>query len=423
MAIRQYIGARYVPRFMGTYDPTQIYEALDVVDNGSGTSYIARKTVPAGTPLTDTSFWFVYGASSGAIIALQNDMIQAQNDILSLQGDVAIITPAVNKMKRNIIIIGNSYVDRGCAAQVEKYFETTRHYTGGGAGFLAYTGNTTTFETLLDSAIADSTLDPDSVTDILFVSAMGDCRAYTENPTSFITNLNSVLASIQSKIESNFINCRSVKVAFAETRDQAYFGNNTYNALFRVHATFQSICGQYGINYIGWAGFNSLFINDNLDTDHYHPSVKGTRVIGEWIEAAYFGRAEYTTKYSAATGVFNYGNAGTATVICEFTPDLVHLFVRRATLTQGSACNEQGGDPLLTTFDAAIPIPPPLQDVDMYAPLVRSDTGVQADMLSLSITKDANGRGYIKYNAAPNAATVLSTYLIMPTFCNISYIP
>ena len=56
MAIRQYVGARYVPRFLGTYDPTQNYDALDVVDNGSGTSYIARKTVPAGTYLGSLMF-------------------------------------------------------------------------------------------------------------------------------------------------------------------------------------------------------------------------------------------------------------------------------------------------------------------------------------------------------------------------------
>ena len=42
MSMHTYIGARYVPRFTGVYDPTQSYEALDVVDNGSGTSYIAR---------------------------------------------------------------------------------------------------------------------------------------------------------------------------------------------------------------------------------------------------------------------------------------------------------------------------------------------------------------------------------------------
>lgn len=85
---RQYIGARYVPRFRGLWNNTTQYEGLDVVDNGSGTSYIARKIVPAGTPLTDTNFWFIYGASSGAILDLQTRMDEAEGDIDKLNDDI-----------------------------------------------------------------------------------------------------------------------------------------------------------------------------------------------------------------------------------------------------------------------------------------------------------------------------------------------
>lgn len=70
----QYVGARYVPKFMGTYDPTQSYENMVVVDNGMGTSYISKVPVPANKPLTDTDYWAIYGASSGAIINLQNQI-------------------------------------------------------------------------------------------------------------------------------------------------------------------------------------------------------------------------------------------------------------------------------------------------------------------------------------------------------------
>lgn len=80
----KYIGARYMPKFMGVYDATQAYEALSVVDNGSGTSYVSNKPVPVGTPLTDMEYWAVYGASSGAIIALQNDVIALKNDVKSI---------------------------------------------------------------------------------------------------------------------------------------------------------------------------------------------------------------------------------------------------------------------------------------------------------------------------------------------------
>ena len=82
--VREYIGARYVPKFMGTYDNTQEYEALCVVDNGSGTSYITKIPTPAGTPLTDSTYWAIYGIANGAIINLQNqiDEINAEYDFI-----------------------------------------------------------------------------------------------------------------------------------------------------------------------------------------------------------------------------------------------------------------------------------------------------------------------------------------------------
>ena len=86
MATQKYIGARYMPKFCGTYDATTDYEALSVVDNGAGTTYVANKPVPAGTALTDTEYWSIYGASSGAILDLQNRMGTAENNITNLQG-------------------------------------------------------------------------------------------------------------------------------------------------------------------------------------------------------------------------------------------------------------------------------------------------------------------------------------------------
>ena len=83
--MRQYIGARYVPKFRGTWSNTTQYDVLDVVDNGMGTSYIAKIPTPAGTPLTDTDHWAIYGASSGAIINLQNQI-----------GDLSDINPAIS---------------------------------------------------------------------------------------------------------------------------------------------------------------------------------------------------------------------------------------------------------------------------------------------------------------------------------------
>ena len=50
--VHQYVGARYVPNFIEEpWSDIREYEALDVVDNGTGTSYIARKPVHKHTHL------------------------------------------------------------------------------------------------------------------------------------------------------------------------------------------------------------------------------------------------------------------------------------------------------------------------------------------------------------------------------------
>lgn len=108
MSMHTYIGARYVPNFLGTFDATQQYEVLDVVDNGSGTSYILKKPAPVGTPVSDGDYWALYGSTSGAIINLQNqigtlgnlntndkdNLVDALNEVLAdISNDLYYVTP------------------------------------------------------------------------------------------------------------------------------------------------------------------------------------------------------------------------------------------------------------------------------------------------------------------------------------------
>lgn len=102
--VHQYVGARYVPNFKDDpWNDTTSYEALDVVDNGEGTSYIARKPVPAGTPLSNRRYWFLYGSTSGAIINLQRQ-------IDALKSHFNAINLSMFKDK-SICIVGDSLSD------------------------------------------------------------------------------------------------------------------------------------------------------------------------------------------------------------------------------------------------------------------------------------------------------------------------
>ena len=191
MAIRQYIGARYTPKFMGTYDPTQAYEALSVVDNGSGTSYICDQPLNPGVPLTDSK-WHLYGASSGAIINLQNQIddmkdgtvpgsLQEQinnntSDITALTTLTNDLNGRVNNKKTYAIFLGNSYLhgvggtDLSIYESIKKFYDGSEQIYQSGAGFATYTGHDYTFKTMLETRVAAMTSDEKAaVTDIICV--------------------------------------------------------------------------------------------------------------------------------------------------------------------------------------------------------------------------------------------------------------
>ena len=55
-----YIGARYVPIFKGTWDDTLAYEPLCIVQY-QGNSYTSKTYVPAGTAITNETYWAITG--------------------------------------------------------------------------------------------------------------------------------------------------------------------------------------------------------------------------------------------------------------------------------------------------------------------------------------------------------------------------
>lgn len=75
MAMREYVGARYVPIFA---DPTQWditlkYEPLTVVtDNGA--SYVSRRYVPEGIQLTNTDYWILWADYNAQLQQLIEDV-------------------------------------------------------------------------------------------------------------------------------------------------------------------------------------------------------------------------------------------------------------------------------------------------------------------------------------------------------------
>lgn len=84
MATRQYIGARYVPKFFddghgGSQWKDNIpYEALVIVTN-LGNSYTSKKPVPIGVQITDTNYWVLTGSYNAQVEEYREQVEELSN--------------------------------------------------------------------------------------------------------------------------------------------------------------------------------------------------------------------------------------------------------------------------------------------------------------------------------------------------------
>lgn len=66
MAVKQYIGARYVPILFGEWDSKIPYSPLTIVMYKNN-SYTSKKYVPAGIDIGNTEYWALTGNFNGAV--------------------------------------------------------------------------------------------------------------------------------------------------------------------------------------------------------------------------------------------------------------------------------------------------------------------------------------------------------------------
>ena len=97
MSVRQYIGARYVPKFFendatndSTWAENTPYEPLTIV-TWNNFSYTSKKQVPAtvGAPNLNTDYWVLTGDYSGSIASVLSRLDDAEHDIDEIESDIA----------------------------------------------------------------------------------------------------------------------------------------------------------------------------------------------------------------------------------------------------------------------------------------------------------------------------------------------
>lgn len=206
MATRQYIGARYVPKFYENSDGTAawrsgvIYEPLTIVTY-NGNSYTSKKVVPAtiGDPSSNPAYWVATGVFNEQLESIRQELEDTEARV-----DETFQTTLRTIGSRRFVIIGDSYAEGyNPDGNVTGWPELMVSYLGldpdqyeilykGGSGFSVASQGKSFNDMLNDSSISD----PDTVTDIV---VEGGYNEYSQSWNTIYSAIGAFVSNAKTK--------------------------------------------------------------------------------------------------------------------------------------------------------------------------------------------------------------------------------
>lgn len=357
MATRQYIGARYVPKFYTNsvdgstaWESNVVYDPLIYVTLTNGHMYISKKQVPAtvGIPSENTEYWLDVGSYNGIseeiqqeideIVANIGDMsnlpypifdnIVDTLDALKDDVDAALDSAAGRVLKRKYAIITDSY--GGTFGGTITPFTTRFAYLMGltegvdfctahldGAGFVS---DGRLFKTPMQQLANNmpGTMTTADVTDLL---VLGGC-----NDSSIISGLGNGI--------SDFINTAAELFPNARVHVGIIGGINTMTGrrrIFRQVLPYYAQASTYGHRACFIPNLQYVMTHKELfqDGDTVHPNQLGMNFIAsalvsamsDGFTASYSTDATFTKDSAFATGTMTSGHVdvcnGNTTLLCN----------------------------------------------------------------------------------------------------------
>lgn len=115
MTVREYIGARYVPLYIGEWDNTKAYEPLSIVSY-QGNSYTSRQAVPIGIDIENESFWVLSAAYNAQVEQYRQEVQAFDGRITQNSEDIATNKIAIEEnseaIEENKEAIENLVIDK-----------------------------------------------------------------------------------------------------------------------------------------------------------------------------------------------------------------------------------------------------------------------------------------------------------------------
>ena len=320
MAVTQYIGARYVPKFFdnpsGGSDWVSgvAYEPLTIVTYLSN-SYTSKKPVPAtvGDPSRNLDYWAPTGVYNAQVeeyrqlaLSLESRVDDLETADDTIENSIDIIKSALRD--RKFVLIGDSY---GMRYDIN-WMNNFRTALGDNClyasalsshGFIAPNHQ---FLTILNNAInALTAAERETVTDVVVVGGWNDARAIKNGDS--VANLQRAINTFCGRVSEAFPNAIvTLEYAGWQTghgvQDNLTFGNlmsarNTYNG------TYNKILRH------GCSAFKVMLDCNNLDNSGFHPTEAAAAplyyaILNDVMGSGYEYNASYNTRGGWTAGAY-----------------------------------------------------------------------------------------------------------------------
>lgn len=262
---RQYVGARYVPKFANPieWDNKRSYEALTIVTY-LGTSYTSKKTVPVGIEINDGDYWVVTGNYNAQI-----DEYRKEVNIINEK-----VNELYNLKNRKFILIGDSYGVNNEPTWID-LFKLGRNDTIsnalGGVGFTTINSPKTFKDLFIEIVNTLSDEDKTYVTDVIVCGGFNDFAMIK----SELVTTDDLIKSIKEfcdYVNSVLPNCL-IHIGFMGWGNNVVIKESEFKTLSDVEIIYNTI------NYKNIHSLNNLSnvckCGNFLDSTNFHPNKEG----------------------------------------------------------------------------------------------------------------------------------------------------
>lgn len=403
MAVRQYVGARYVPKFyensLGTaeWQSGIAYEPLTIVTY-NGNSFTSKKEVPAsiGAPNENPTYWASTGIYNAQIDEYREETAAAAAAAQAAQNLANELQKTKNNKKLNdsrFIFVGDSYLlggrggvltpNNGWGAKIKSMLnlaDNACYIVGQDGGGFASNRPGGGYANQLENAVADIT-DRESIDYVIACGGQNDIAA-TE--AAFNTGVQALADTVAQYFPN--AKCYIGMIAWDQVPSKQIQLNEVME---KYIAGIDAVSGVEKPIYLSGVE-NSLYNMAWFGSDNSHPTVNGYESIANHVIQAINGHASTFDSMTASAEGINGFSGSVSNIGCTISNNIIRVEIPSITLTSttGVSFVSNGGN----------------LDVARFTGLPKGSTRYYRGLIGVMIARIRDNNG--TYEALPMSYTI-----------------